>query len=67
MQFLLQDIHGHVGFLYDGSLLLGLWQCLLVHLLVLVQWYGVDLHRHSRHHVRRLLVEDEVIQRLDIN
>ena len=46
---------------------LGLWQGALVHLLILVQRNSVDLHRHSRNHIRRLLVEDEVVERLDID
>ena len=34
--------------------------------MVLVQGDGLDLHRHSRHHIRRLLVEDEVVQGRDV-
>ena len=42
-------------------------QRLSVHLLVLVERYGVDLHRGSRHHVWRLLREDELVEGLDVN
>ena len=42
-------------------------QCLLVHLLVLVQRNTVNLHRSSRNHVWRLLFADEGIQFLDVN
>ena len=42
-------------------------QRLAVHLLILVERYGVNLHRSSRHHVWRLLREDELAERLDVN
>ena len=38
-----------------------------VHLLVLVERYLGYLHRCGRHHVRRLAVEDEIIECLDVN
>ena len=41
-------------------------QCLAVHLLVLVERNGINLHRGSRNHVRRFLLADECIQFLDI-
>ena len=50
-----------------GSLDDGCGQCLLVHLLVLVQRNGVNLHRGSRNHVRRLLLADEGIEILDVH
>ena len=67
MQLLLQHVHGHVGLFHCCGLLLRLRQGALVHLLVLVQWYAVDLHRHGRHHIRRFLIEDEVVQDLNVN
>ena len=68
VQLLLEHVHGHVALLDDsGSLLLGLGQRALVHLLVLVERNGVDLHRHGRNHVGWLLVEDEVVERLDVD
>ena len=33
----------------------------------MVQRDAVDLHGHCRHHIRRFLVEDEVVQSLDVN
>ena len=48
-------------------LLLRLRQSFLVYLLVLVQRDTVNLHRHSRHHVGRLLLHDEVVQLADIH
>ena len=44
-----------------------LGQGTLVHLLVLVQGDGVDLHRHGGHHIGRLLVEDEAVQSIDVH
>ena len=38
-----------------------------VHLLVLVQWNGIDLHRDCRHHVGRFLIHDEAVHGLDVN
>ena len=64
MQLLFEDVHGHIAFLYHRSLLLWLRQGTLVHLLVLIQGDGLNLHRHGRHHVRRLLIHDEVVQSL---
>ena len=43
------------------------WQSLLVHLLVLVQRYSVYLHSNGWNHVRRFLLEDEVIKSLNIH
>ena len=51
-----------VGSLDDGSR-----QCLAIHLLVLVQRDGVNLHRGSRNHVGRLLLADEGVQLLDVH
>ena len=45
----------------------GLRQGTLVHFLVLIQGNGIDLHRHGRHHIRRFLIHDEGIERLDID
>ena len=45
----------------------GCGQCLAVHLLVLVERYARNLHRGRRNHVGRLLLTDEVIQRLHID
>ena len=42
-------------------------QCLTVHLLVLVEWNGVDLHGGRRNHVWRFLLTDESIQLLDVH
>ena len=67
MQFLFEDVHGRITFLYNRSFLLRLGKGALVHLLVLVQGDGIYLHRHGGHHVRRLLIHDEVIQGFDVN
>ena len=69
MQFLLEDVKGHVGVSFGSGhwLHLRCRQGFLVDLLVLVERYAVYLHRDSRHHIRRLLVEDEVIERIDID
>ena len=44
-----------------------LGQGALVHLLVLVQGDGVNLHRHGGNHIGRLLVKDEAVQSLDVH
>ena len=44
----------------------GLRQGTLVDLLILVERYGIDLHRDSRHHVWRLLFKDEVVEGFDV-
>ena len=68
MDFLLQYVHGYVGFHFiNGGFLLWLWQGFLVHLLVLVQRDGINLHGYGRHHIRWLLVEDKAVQCLDVH
>ncbi len=68
MQFLLEQVHGHIGLLFGGTgFFFRFGQGALVHLLVLVERDGINLHRHSRNHIRRLLIQDEVVQCLDIN
>ena len=68
MDFLLQHIHRYVALCHGlCRFLFGLWQGFLVHLLVLVQRNGIYLHRDGRYHIRGLLVEDEVVQRIDVN
>ena len=44
----------------------GLRQSTLVDLLVLVERYGINLHRDSRHHVWRLLFKNEVVEGFDV-
>ena len=67
MEFLFQDIHGHIRLFHDGCLLLRLRQRALIDFLVLVERNGINLHRHGGHHVGRFLVEDELIECLDVN
>ena len=68
MQFLLQYVQGCCHRLFFGTVFaLGLGQCTLVHLLVLVQWNSINLHSHGRHHVRRFLVEDKLIEGFDVD
>ena len=67
MQFLFQNIHGHIALLDSSSLFLRLGQRTLVDLLILVQRDSVDLHRHGRHHVRRFLVQNKVVEGLDVH
>ena len=66
VQFLLKHIHRSIHFCYGFNLLLWLRQRTLVDLLVLVERYCIYLHGDCRNHVRRLLVEDEVVERFDI-
>ena len=66
MQFLLQHVHRHVALFHDSLFHFRLWQCLLVHLLILVQWNLLNLHRYGRHHIRRFLIKDEVVQCLNV-
>ncbi len=67
VQLLLQHIERSLrGITLHGGLL-RLRQCPLIHLLVLVQRYAVYLHRRGRHHVRRLLIHDKGVQRLDVH
>ena len=70
VNLLLQDIQGRsrLGALsYSAGFLLGYGQRLLVDLLVLVKRDALNLHRHGRHHVGRLLVENEVVERFDVH
>ena len=66
MQFLFQYVQGCIYGFYLNSFLLWLRQCLFVHLLVLVEGNGINLHCYGRHHIRWFLVEDEVVQSLDV-
>ena len=63
---MLEHIHRRIDCLNSLNLLLRLGQGTLVDLLVLVERYGVDLHRDSRHHVWRLLFEDETVEGFDV-
>ena len=45
----------------------GSGQCLLVHLLILVERNLVYLHRHCGHHIRRFPLLDEGIETLNIH
>ena len=67
MQFLFEHIHGHIALFNGIGLLLGFGQSTLVHLLVLVERNGVNLHRDSRNHIWRLFVENEVVQSIDVD
>ena len=68
VQLFLKQIHGHVALHHSlFRFLFGFRERLLVHLLVLVQRDLFNLHRHGRNHVRRLLVEDEVVECFDVN
>ena len=53
--------------LHVDELALGLRERALVDLLVLVQRNLLDLHRHRRHHVGRLLGADERVHGLDVD
>ena len=66
---LLKDIERRSRFclLFIGSTEYWLRQCPPVHLLVLVQRDGINLHGGSRNHIRRLLVHDETVHCLDVN
>ena len=68
VDFLLQHVHRHIRVHFHVcGLLFWLWKGFFVHFLVLVQRNCINLHRHGRHHVRRFLVEDEVVQRFDVD
>ena len=66
---LLKDVERRCSFClrFVGSTEDRLRQCSAVHLLVLVQRDGLNLHRGSGHHIRRLLIHDETVHRLDVN
>ena len=67
MQFLLQHVERSLfPLLLHSNRLDRLWQRPLIHLLILIQRNGLNLHGGSRDHIGWLLVEDEVVQRLDI-
>ena len=69
-EFLFQDVEGRVRDRFRLRLALGLFglrQRFPIHFLVDVQRNGVDLHRHGRDHVRRLPLEDEGVQRVDVD
>ena len=55
-----RQLHAH------RDCLLGFGQGALVHLLVLVEWDGVNLHGRCRYHVGRFPLQDEAVQCLDI-
>ena len=63
---MLEHIHRCIDCLNSLSLLLRLGQGTLVDLLVLVERYGIYLHRDSRHHVWRLLFEDKIVEGFDV-
>ena len=52
--------------MYFVPLSLWLRQRPFVHFLVLVEWNSINLHRHRRHHIWRLLIHDKGIKRLGI-
>ena len=63
---MLEHIHRRIDCLNSLSLFLRLRQGTLVNLLVLVERYGIYLHRDSRHHVWRLLFKDEIVEGFDV-
>ena len=69
MQLLLQHVQRSLSrlLLCHSNRLNRLRKGPLVHLLVLVERDGFDLHRNGRHHVGWLLVEDEVVESLDVH
>ena len=69
MQFFFQHVKWSLYrlLLWHSNRLNRFWQGFFVHLLVLVQRNLVNLHGHSRHHIRWFLVEDEVVEGLDID
>ncbi len=67
VDFLLQHIHRHVGLHNFFHFLFRFRKGFLVHFLVLVERNAVDLHRHGRHHIRWLLVEDKIVQSVDVH
>ena len=66
VQLLFQHIQRSIRYLDGCRLLFRLWQGALVHLLVLVERDGLNLHGDGRHHIRWLLVEDEGVECLDV-
>ena len=65
LQFALQvvlGLHAHL-LLYSLD---GFGQCPFVHLLVLVQWYALNLHGSSRHHIRRFPFQNKVVESFNI-
>ena len=60
LQFLLQDVQWSVTAAF--VLPYRQWQLFFVHLLILVQWNAVYLHRYSRHHIRRFLLHYEGVK-----
>ena len=66
MELCLQHVHRHVRLLDNGCFLFWFRQSPLVHLLILVQWDSIYLHRHGRHHIRWFLVHDKLVECLDI-
>ena len=66
-QLLFQYVEGgHMLFLFPG-LRFRLGEGLYVHFLVHVKRNGIYLHGNGRHHVRRFLAADKIIQCLNIN
>jgi len=61
------DLGGRLHILVVGGLDDGRGQRLAVHLLVLVERDGVNLHCGGRNHVRRFLLADEVVELLDVD
>ena len=66
LQLLFQHVQRAIAIVLRSSTHFWFGQCSLVHLLILIQWNTLYLHRNSRHHIRRLLVHDEGVERLHI-
>ena len=68
VELLFQHVHRYIGFHLLGSRLF-LWhrQCTFVHLSILIQWDGLYLHGHGRHHIRRFLLDDELVHGFDVH
>ena len=67
MKFLFKHIHGSVILFNDGNFLLWLREGTFVHLLVLIQGNGINLHGDSWYHIRRLFIENKLIESIYID
>ena len=67
MKFLFKHIHGSTILFNDGNFLLWLREGTFVHLLVLIQRNGINLHGDGWYHIRRLFIENKLIESIYID
>ena len=67
VKFCFKYVHRNIRLLNNCSFPLRFRQCPFVHFLILIQWNSIDLHGHCRYHVRRFLIENELVQSIYVD